>query len=462
MGVMDTFVIRVAGNVCDTDEVGSIEYGLAHVNTPVLVVLGHTQCGAVTAVTHAVQGRGHALERNIPPLVDNIQPAVERTMRAHPNLHGDAVIPPAIEENVWQGIDDLFMSSPSTRNLVKSGEVKVVGAIYDVGTGRVKWLPESKTGRILAQVESRPNRAMNAMSTGGHGDAHASATTESGHGEAGGHGGAAHVTKEVHAEPVTLIGNSRLAELDRARHRETDVAAASMAAADRGMSLLWKIGIALCVVVCVGGLMFKSGTLGRMGVAGKLYTGFTSVVALALVIGCMGYRSLAQVTAETDLALATTELDATATQLGIFQYEFVLVGIADRQRGEDILKEHKALTEQYHDEFTGISEFKLDQAETGAVDAMQEANGKYEKAFAEVAGKFHDIEEIKEEFDELGEQMDEQIAHVLQEHESDLTEMEQAGASIEELALQIELVGKLAKCELLAVKISHAEVGFLL
>ena len=49
-GVMDIFVIRVAGNVCDTDEVGSIEYGLAHVHTPILVVLGHTQCGAVTAV----------------------------------------------------------------------------------------------------------------------------------------------------------------------------------------------------------------------------------------------------------------------------------------------------------------------------------------------------------------------------------------------------------------------------
>ena len=61
-GIMDIVVIRVAGNVCDVDERGSIEYGLAHVNTPVLVVLGHTQCGAVTAVTHSVQGKGHALE----------------------------------------------------------------------------------------------------------------------------------------------------------------------------------------------------------------------------------------------------------------------------------------------------------------------------------------------------------------------------------------------------------------
>jgi carbonic anhydrase len=157
-GVMDIFVIRVAGNVCDTDEIGSIEYGLAHVHTPVFVMLGHTQCGAVTAVTHAVHGKGHPLERNIPPLVDNIIPAVERAMEAHKDVHGDAIIPYAIEENVWQGIEDLFLNSPATRTLVKAGRVKVVGAIYDVGTGKVSWLPEEKVDTILKAVEVNPDR----------------------------------------------------------------------------------------------------------------------------------------------------------------------------------------------------------------------------------------------------------------------------------------------------------------
>jgi len=166
-GVMDLFIIRVAGNVVDTDEAGSIEYGLAHVNTPVLVVLGHTQCGAVTAVTNAVQGHGHALERNIPPLVDNIEPAVKRAMASNPALHGKEVIPVAIEENIWQGIEDLFMSSPATRDLVKAGKVKVVGAIYNVGNGQVSWLPETRTAEILARVEQNPTRATEAMA-GGH------------------------------------------------------------------------------------------------------------------------------------------------------------------------------------------------------------------------------------------------------------------------------------------------------
>lgn len=157
-GVMDIFVVRIAGNVCDTDEAGSIEYGLAHVNTPVLIVLGHTQCGAVTAVTHAVQGQGNPLERNIPPLVDNIIPAVKRAMDLHGEKQGDAIIPYAIEENVWQAMEDLFMKSPAVRNIVKEGKAKAVGAVYDVGTGRVKWLPFESVDIILKKVEDSPER----------------------------------------------------------------------------------------------------------------------------------------------------------------------------------------------------------------------------------------------------------------------------------------------------------------
>lgn len=165
-GVMDIFVIRVAGNVCDTDEIGSIEYGLAHVNTPVLVVLGHTQCGAVTAVAHALQGKELTLERNIPPLVDNIIPAVKRAKKQNTTVQGDAIIPFAIQENVWQGIEDLFMKSPAVRNLVNEGKTKVVGAIYDVATGKVSWLPSEKVDGIMLKVEASPDKETEPMVSG--------------------------------------------------------------------------------------------------------------------------------------------------------------------------------------------------------------------------------------------------------------------------------------------------------
>ncbi len=160
-GVMDIFTVRVAGNVCDGDEIGSIEYGLAHVHTPVVVVLGHTQCGAVTAVTHSLQGHGgHELERNIPKLIDNIEPAVKKVMELNQDVKGDDLIPLAIEENVWTAMEDLFMQSPVTRNFVAKGYAMVVGAIYDIGTGNITWLPEDKTFEILSKVEASTGKAL--------------------------------------------------------------------------------------------------------------------------------------------------------------------------------------------------------------------------------------------------------------------------------------------------------------
>ncbi len=134
-GIGDVFVIRVAGNVCDVDEVGSIEYGVDHLNTPIMVVLGHSNCGAVTAVVTNAELHG-----SIPQLVDNIIPAVEKARAKHPQLSGKALVPEAVKANVWQSIDDLLRSSPAVRDRVKDGRVNVVGAVYHLEDGHVEWL----------------------------------------------------------------------------------------------------------------------------------------------------------------------------------------------------------------------------------------------------------------------------------------------------------------------------------
>lgn len=136
-GIGDVFVIRVAGNVCDTDEIGSIEYGVDHLGTPVLVVLGHTHCGAVTAVATGAEVHG-----SIPPLVDNIEPAVARTREAHPDLSDQELVPHAIETNVWVAIEDLLTNSHAVRERAARGDVKIVGGVYDIGTGDVEWMGE--------------------------------------------------------------------------------------------------------------------------------------------------------------------------------------------------------------------------------------------------------------------------------------------------------------------------------
>lgn len=132
-GIGDVFVVRVAGNVCGIDEVASAEYGAGHLHTPLIVILGHTSCGAVTAVATGAEVGG-----NIPKLVQEIVPAVERS-RAR-GLTGDALVADAVVENVWQSISSLFHRSGEIGELVRDGKVRVVGAVYDLADGKVKWL----------------------------------------------------------------------------------------------------------------------------------------------------------------------------------------------------------------------------------------------------------------------------------------------------------------------------------
>jgi len=482
-GVMDLFIIRVAGNVCDTDEVGSIEYGLAHVNTPVLVVLGHTQCGAVTAVTHAVHGTGHALERNIPPLVDNIQPAVERAMHAHPDVHGDAIIPLAIKENVWQGIEDLFLASPSTRHLVESGKAKVVGAIYDVGTGKVKWLPEHKTAQILAHVGNNPKRALNAMADAGHGSsgahdspasagAHGSATTEHGtattaHAAATSHGsghsaGSQHRAVEVRAKSVTLIDPARLQTLDTARHRQIEVNYAGVSADSEGLSMLWKIAGIGIVVLIVLGIAWQAGVFQRMGIAGKLYAGFGAVVLIAVLSGVGGYFFLSEVNAEAHLEAAALELDGMAREVATNMNEFLLYGIEDKARGEESVKTVNELLAKYKEDFKAISALDLRDAEKTVLQDIEGPINEFAPIFAGITAKFHEIQEYKEKLDELGEKASQSIEEALHRHEGELAQMEAEGADLGAIAIQTEMVKLLSECEIAELKLSHAEVEFML
>jgi carbonic anhydrase len=134
-GIGELFVIRVAGNVANVNETATIEYGVDHLHTPLLVVLGHSHCGAVTAVVKNAEVHG-----NIPALVKSIVPAVETAKKANPKAEGDQLVDKAIEANVWQAIADVFNSSPTVSGLVKAGKLKVVGAFYDLETGKVSWM----------------------------------------------------------------------------------------------------------------------------------------------------------------------------------------------------------------------------------------------------------------------------------------------------------------------------------
>ncbi len=136
-GVGDVFVMRVAGNVAGPHEAGSIEYAAEHLHVPLLVVMGHTKCGAVgAAASHA------KLEGNVPSLITAIEPAVERAKKLNPAADDKQLASLAVSENVWQTIFDLLKTSGPVRDMVSKGELKVVGAVYDIADGKVQWLGE--------------------------------------------------------------------------------------------------------------------------------------------------------------------------------------------------------------------------------------------------------------------------------------------------------------------------------
>jgi carbonic anhydrase len=126
----DIFVVRTAGNVADAIALGSIEYAVEHLHSPLLVVLGHQKCGAVNA---ACSGEKMP-SPNLDAIVEKINPAVAQ---AKNYAKGDDLAESAIKENVHRSAADLLANSEIIRNAVKSGNLTVIEAEYELGTGKV-------------------------------------------------------------------------------------------------------------------------------------------------------------------------------------------------------------------------------------------------------------------------------------------------------------------------------------
>lgn len=150
-GVGDLFVVRVAGAIGGPNQTGSVEYACEHLGTQLVVVMGHTRCGAVTA---AVEGAEAG--RNIGSLLSSIAPAVEATRSRHPRLSGDELVEAVVRENVWTTIESMMTGSTTLRDLLTAGRVQIVGAVYDVASGRVEWMGvhPSQTALLASAPES--------------------------------------------------------------------------------------------------------------------------------------------------------------------------------------------------------------------------------------------------------------------------------------------------------------------
>ncbi len=127
-GLGELFVVRVAGNIANTDSIASIEYAVANIGSPVIVVMGHQSCGAVTA---AVNGGDNGY--NLNHLLAQINPAIEASEE-------NAPIAEIIKKNVELTVAELTNRSTIIREAITKGKVKIVPAYYNLDSGKVDFL----------------------------------------------------------------------------------------------------------------------------------------------------------------------------------------------------------------------------------------------------------------------------------------------------------------------------------
>ncbi|HSM93900.1 MAG TPA: carbonic anhydrase [Anaeromyxobacteraceae bacterium] len=131
-GLGDLFVVRVAGNVADPVNLGSVEYAAEHLGTGVVVVLGHHACGAVKATAES----GGKAEGNIGAIVAEIAPAVEQA-KASPGKEG--LLDDSSHANARRAAAALTERSPVLKHLVEEGKLKIAVAVYDLASGKVEF-----------------------------------------------------------------------------------------------------------------------------------------------------------------------------------------------------------------------------------------------------------------------------------------------------------------------------------
>lgn len=143
-GLGDLFVIRVAGNVVAPSQIGSVEFAAEKFGTRLVVVLGHSHCGAVTACVEALMNPEQKQSPNIRSIVDRISPSVynlhEIAAASGEEVDINMLIDRSVRANVRMSVSQLKHGSRIIEDMVDSGELLVVGAEYDLKTGKVKFL----------------------------------------------------------------------------------------------------------------------------------------------------------------------------------------------------------------------------------------------------------------------------------------------------------------------------------
>ncbi len=136
-GLGDLFVIRIAGNIVAPSQIGSVEFAAEAFGTPLVVVLGHTRCGAVAATLSEITQPSEQQSPHLRAIVERVRPSVESLMNTDLRHDHDALLEEAVRANVRNAADHLRHGSAILEQRIQNGELLIVGAEYSLETGEV-------------------------------------------------------------------------------------------------------------------------------------------------------------------------------------------------------------------------------------------------------------------------------------------------------------------------------------
>jgi carbonic anhydrase len=148
-GLGDLFVIRVAGNIVAPSQIGSVEFAATNFGTPLVVVLGHSNCGAVLAAVEQLQTPADSRSRNLRSIVNFIQPSVQRCISAGNHEDQDALVEQAVLANIHASVRHLRRGSEILEELIEDDQLRIVGAEYSLDTGRVRFIDDAEDESAL-------------------------------------------------------------------------------------------------------------------------------------------------------------------------------------------------------------------------------------------------------------------------------------------------------------------------
>jgi carbonic anhydrase len=139
-GLGDLFVIRVAGNIVAPSQIGSVEFAAERYRTRLVIVLGHSSCGAVLATIEELRRPSEEQSRNLRSIVDRVRPSVEALLHTDLAHNHDALVRQAVRNNIRMSVNQLRHGSTLLEQLIQNEGLLVVGAEYSLETGVVEFL----------------------------------------------------------------------------------------------------------------------------------------------------------------------------------------------------------------------------------------------------------------------------------------------------------------------------------